>query len=116
MNEEVYRVGREMDEQGDYTKAKVAVERPGVISCRVWDMTAVDPVRLPHIPGGLPKLSGMPLEKEGEETKLVKIAGMDNHLIGLTNKGHVLIFDRLSGEDTYQQGRWQYVCLLTVKI
>lgn len=74
-------------------------------------MTNVGPVRLPSIPADLPRLPGTGISSEvlDRPTKLIKIAGMDNNLIGLTNKGHVLRFDMLDGEDSYQQGHWEYV-------
>ncbi|KAI0078721.1 RCC1/BLIP-II [Panus rudis PR-1116 ss-1] len=81
------------------------------IKCHVWDLVA-DPVRLPPIPvHDLPEIAatGHSDEVRGQETKLIKIAGMDNHIIGLTNKGHVLRYSRLQGVDAYRRGRWEYL-------
>ena len=79
-----------------------------VIPCQTWTLEDVNPVRLPGIPVDLPSLPGVP-GRENDGLKIVKIAGMDNNLIALTNGGHVLKYDRLSGEDEYDLGRWEYV-------
>lgn len=101
-------------------KAQVNENSPRIIPCHWWVLEGADPVRLPPIPShDLPELgrTGLSSEELEEETKLVKIAGIDNCVIGLTNKGHLLRYDRLSGEEAYQQGRWEYVsdkaCLKT---
>jgi len=73
-----------------------------VIPCSTWNLQ-LDPIRLPVIPS-LPKL----VEIE-EETKLIKIAGLDNILIGLTNQGHVLAFNSLDNENATSRGVWTYV-------
>lgn len=111
MLHELHRIQSELDKQGDATKAKVSSDRPDIIPCHVWDLTTVDPVRLASIPTNLPRLggTGLPADVLDGETKLVKIAGLDNNLIGLTNKGHVLKYNKLSGEESYRQGRWEYV-------
>jgi len=44
-----------------------------------------------------------------DEIRLIKIAGFDNNLIGLTNQGHVLIFDSLSDEQSSSRGQWTYL-------
>lgn len=96
-------------------RARVDPEKPNEIPCYHWRMNGVDPVRLPPIPARqLPELpqSGLSDEQLGEETKLVKIAGADNTIIGLTNKGHVLKYSMLSGENTYQLGSWEFVSSL----
>ncbi|KAI9060932.1 RCC1/BLIP-II [Trametes sanguinea] len=93
-------------------KARINQNDPGVIPCYWWVMHGADPVRLPAIPAeNLPILrkTGLTQEQLDEETKLVKIAGLDNCIIGLTNQGHVLRYERLAGEDEYQQGRWEYL-------
>lgn len=109
--EEIHRVNAELDGQGNHTKAFVSPSEPRVIPCHTWDMQAVHPTKLPNIPDDLPNLSGLnPTDNEG--TKLVKIAGLDNFLIGLTNRGHVLRFGNLSGEGAYTAGHWEYVCSL----
>ncbi|KAI0676091.1 RCC1/BLIP-II [Trametes maxima] len=93
-------------------KARVDESEPRIIPCYVWDLAGVDPVRLPPIPAHtLPELqrTGLPQERRDETTKLIKIAGMDNCIVGLTNKGHVLRYDHLNGQDTYARGRWEYL-------
>ncbi|KAH8093827.1 RCC1/BLIP-II [Cristinia sonorae] len=93
------------------SKAIPSDEEPNVIPCYIWTLEGVDPVRLPPIPHQLPDLlaTGLSEEENRKETRLVKIAGMDNNLIGLTNKGHVLRFNKLSGENKYLQGSWEYL-------
>ncbi len=93
-------------------KARGSEDSPHIIPCHWWVLQGADPVRLPPIPAhDLPELgrTGLSPEELDVETKLVKIAGIDNCVIGLTNKGHLLRYDRLSGEETYQQGQWEYV-------
>ena len=75
----------------------------GRIPCVTWDLHH-NPMRLSPIPS-LPKLG----EERDDVTKLVKIAGMDSFLIGLTNKGHVLKFGSLANESTTQTASWEYV-------
>ncbi|KZT10184.1 RCC1/BLIP-II [Laetiporus sulphureus 93-53] len=94
------------------TRALPTDQHPDVIPCCTWELRDIDPVRLPAIPSGdLPCIEGTSLSEEqmSKETKLIKIAGMDNALVGLTNKGHVLRYDMLAGEDTYSRGHWQYL-------
>jgi len=74
-----------------------------IIPCAIWEVD-LDPVRLPPLPL-LPGLTG----ESDAEIQLIKIAGLDNHLIGLTNQGHVLKFDALQSESTALSGSWQYV-------
>lgn len=96
-----------MDERGD-CQAYATTDRH--IPCFAWPLRA-DPLRIPPIPE-LPELNhtGSLQEKETEMTTLIKIAAFDNHLIGLTNKGHVLKFGDLSNEDSFdRRTRWQYV-------
>ena len=101
-----------MDEHEPDSLALPDRDRPNVIPCHCWDLTTVDPVRLRPIPHQLPDLpdTGLSDQENSKETKLIKIASLDNRLIGLTNKGHVLKYDRLTDEETYDQGRWEYVC------
>jgi SCF-associated factor 1 len=96
-----------MDERGDCQAYATANHH---IPCFAWPLRA-DPLRIPPIPE-LPELNhtGSLQEKETEMTTLIKIAAFDNHLIGLTNKGHVLKFGDLSNEDSFdRRTRWQYV-------
>src|SRR5882762_2958403 len=60
------------------------------IPCATWTMQA-NPFRLPAVPQ-VPDLPDTRLSEEERrrETKLIKIAALDNVIIGLTNKGHVL--------------------------
>ncbi|KAI0630525.1 RCC1/BLIP-II [Trametes polyzona] len=93
-------------------KARVDPKEPNIIPCHWWVLHGADPVRLPPIPAHeLPELrrTGLSQEQLNEEIKLVKIAGIDNCIVGLTNKGHVLRYDRLTGEDSYQEGHWEYL-------
>ncbi|KAL4250190.1 Regulator of chromosome condensation 1/beta-lactamase-inhibitor protein II [Abortiporus biennis] len=100
---------RHLDEHDSNSKAYV---KDGVVPCHCWDLKGINPVQLPPIPAEeLPELpgTGPTDETRFQRTKLVRIAGMDNYIIGLTNKGHVLCYSMLNGEDTYQQGRWHYL-------
>ncbi|KAF9269161.1 RCC1/BLIP-II [Marasmius fiardii PR-910] len=90
----------EMDSDGD----KKAVADEGVIPCHTWEIEA-DPVGLPS----LPPLPDLPDNIKKEETRVIQIAAYDNHIIALTNNGHVLMFDSLDGEDTVSNGRWRYL-------
>ncbi|KAI0792170.1 RCC1/BLIP-II [Abortiporus biennis] len=97
-------------DQNDYDSRAIPVH--GVIPCHVWDLEGIDPFRLPPIPiEQLPDLLGTGLSEDDrtEETRLIRIAGMDNNLIGLTNKGHVLRYSMLTDEAMYTHGRWQYL-------
>jgi SCF-associated factor 1 len=78
----------------------------GAIPCVPWALD-LHPTRLPSMPP-LPDLASEGSGKQ-KPTQLIKVAGLDNHLIGLTNKGHVLIFDSLDNEIEVLRGRWQYV-------
>jgi|SRR5712675_1235500 len=97
---------RAMDERGD----SHAYPTDHHIPCVAWALRA-DPLRIPHIPQ-LPELYDTELSQEerSKDTTLIKIAAFDNHIIGLTNKGHVLKFGDLSNEDSFDRTtRWQYV-------
>jgi len=83
-----------------HNKAKASPDK--VIPCSTWDLN-IDPVRLPALPS-LPTLA-----ETKEETKLVKIAGFDRSLVGLTNQGHVLTFSSLGNENLTSRGAWTYV-------
>lgn len=119
MFERVRAKNEELDEHDPQSKAQPALEfnRTGgqgssnYIPCHVWDLV-MDPVRLPPIPlGSFPHLehTGLSHEVQQQETKLTKIASMDNIVIGLTNKGHILRYAKLYNEIEYTQGRWEYV-------
>lgn len=66
-----------------------------------------DPKILPPLPSSLPRLT--PGECLKEKPKLVKIAAMHSHLIGLSNEGHVLKFCELHNEYDSDWGYWEYV-------
>ena len=96
-----------MNERGDCQAYASSDHR---VRCITWALRA-DPLRIPHIPQ-LPELNntGISQEENSKATTLVKIAAFDNHLIGLTNKGHVLKFGLLSSETSFNRStRWQYV-------
>ena len=87
---------------------KAILPRGGtVIPCHISEMK-MDPVKLPTLPN-LPDLleTGLPEEAYRKETKLIKIAGLDGCLVGLTNKGHVLKLDKLDAE--HPNLVWNYV-------
>ncbi|KAF5387338.1 hypothetical protein D9757_005797 [Collybiopsis confluens] len=75
----------------------------GIIECAPWDLT-MDPVILPSLPS-LPTLNNDSTESEGE-VRIIRIAGFDSAIIGLTNRGHVVIYNDL-GEAP--QGGWKYL-------
>ena len=78
-----------------------------VIPCYTWEIHE-DPIKLSILPN-LPNLSGtgLPEEECRKETKLIKIAALNDSLIGLTNKGHVLKMDGLGMKGSTQV--WNYV-------
>ncbi|KAG5647470.1 hypothetical protein DXG03_009401 [Asterophora parasitica] len=92
-----------MDSQGNKTAA--VLPDTNTIPCETWDLNE-DPVRLPSLPP-LPTLTNG--DEDEKPTQLVQIAGLDGHLIGLTNKGHVLKFDGLDSAETSSEGRWEYL-------
>jgi SCF-associated factor 1 len=94
----------EMDRQGD----KNAIPSQDVIPCATWDL-AFEPTRLPAIPP-LPDLLHTGRDRLAEVTQLIQIAAFDNHIVGLTNHGHVLKYGSLHDETGVVQGRWDYVC------
>jgi SCF-associated factor 1 len=96
-----------MDERGD---CNAYGTDDHLIPCVAWSLRA-DPLRIPRIPE-LPELesTGASQEERSKATALIKIAAFDNHLIGLTNKGHVLKFGDLSNENSFNRTtRWKYV-------
>ena len=96
---------KEMDKYGS---PKVVVSNnETAIPCQTFSVHA-DPIKVPTLPD-LPDLPATGLS-EGEcrkETKLIKIAVLDDCLIGLTNKGHVLKLDGLVGKNSVLT--WHYV-------
>jgi SCF-associated factor 1 len=99
-----------MSEFDDDTSTK-AHAQGNMIPCFTWDLQ-INPMLLPPLPR-LPDLRGTGLDEatRTQETKLIKIACMESSLVGLTNKGHVLIFKGLSGIDFAGSSEWQYVNL-----
>jgi len=77
----------------------------GTILCHTWK-AAADPVLLPS----LPPLPDLDEQTKEHSLKLVKIGGMDSHIVGLTNQGHVVIFRGLDHEQAMGRG-WEYVRL-----
>ena len=79
-----------------------------VIPCRTRKVK-MDPIKLPALPD-LPDLpdTGLSGEELRKETRLIKIAAGSHYLIGLTNKGHVLVLGGLYSED-YTRDVWYYV-------
>ena len=78
-----------------------------VIPCHTWEINE-DPVKLPALPD-LPDLpaTGLPEDGRRKETKLIEIAALDDFLVGLTNKGHVLRLDGMNDEHSVRL--WRYV-------
>lgn len=107
LEQQIQRVNQQMNKNSK----KSARGMNSVIPCVPWD-TAMIPERLPPLPY-LPELEEIDTEPR-KETMLVKIAGFDGHIVGLTNKGHVLKFRGLENEQTIAQGRWTYVSLSRV--
>jgi hypothetical protein len=95
-----------LDQQGDKTVPATLGGTNPIIPCETWEADT-DPIQLPPLPL-LPDLTGESTEDQ-DLTQLIKIAGLDNHLIGLTNKGHVLKFGSLQDELTVSRGSWEYV-------
>ena len=83
---------KELDKD-ESTKATVP-DGGTVIPCHTWGVD-MDPIKLPILPD-LPDLpeTRLPEEECRKETKLIKIAALVYTIIGLTNKGHVLVIDR----------------------
>lgn len=109
MRGRIQTANQEMDMQG-HKQAQAGDDN--VIPCVTWALD-LDPVYLPSIPP-LPALdNGCP--EEDNPTQLIKIAGLDNCLIGLTNKGHVLKISNLENEHIASRQNWEYVrfiCLI----
>jgi len=95
---------RDMDSEGD---KKAQVTEDGTIPCATWHLD-ITPTRLPSIPS-LPELLNAGSPKTSQITELVQIAAFDNHIVGLTNHGHVLKFGSLDDENSVSHGRWEYV-------
>ncbi|KAF9525324.1 regulator of chromosome condensation 1/beta-lactamase-inhibitor protein II [Crepidotus variabilis] len=96
---------RKMDE--DEKSDTNAFPKDGMIPCASWALQDVAPTRLPSLPT-LPKLVQSSSGKE-QTLQLIQIAAFENHLVGLTNQGHVLKFGDLEGEQAVIQGCWEYL-------
>ncbi len=80
---------------------RVVRQEEGMIMVKIPDLEEYD----------LPKISSGEDEEDKESMKIVKIAGLDNAVVGLTNKGHVVMFRGLDGQETAVTpgNRWRYV-------
>ena len=103
---DLYREGMAKLNKGGSTK-EILPDDEMVIPCHTWEIR-MDPVKLPELPD-LPDLLGTGLSEEERrrETKLIKITSILSKVVGLTNKGHVLMLDGLSDENYI--GAWDYV-------
>lgn len=100
---------REMDAEGE-KKAQASAQH--VIPCVPWDMEEM-PARLPPIPS-MPELPDTGNTSHSDDIQLIQIAAFDQHIIGLTNRGHVLKFGPLHNESGVVGGRWEYVSLTSI--
>ena len=91
----------------DQSMKAIVFDNKTVIPCHTWEIKK-DSVRLPVLPD-LPDLpvTGLSEEECSKDAKLIKIAALDNCLIRLTNKGHVLKMDELTNKDSIQI--WHYM-------
>ena len=110
----------------------VVPAQDGVIHCKTWELHH-DLLELPPIPSDLPSISPLTSDVdelgnnvEKEERRLVKIAGGEGFLIGLTNEGHVLRIDfnidyedqdlsRLRDAFRRRTCQWEYVRLVKIR-
>jgi SCF-associated factor 1 len=104
MGEIVDQKMREMDDEGE-KKAQASAQH--VIPCVPWDMEEM-PTRLPPIPS-LPELPDAGNTSHSDDIQLIQIAAFDQHIIGLTNRGHVLKFGPLHNESGVEDARWEYL-------
>ncbi|KIJ65618.1 hypothetical protein HYDPIDRAFT_110746 [Hydnomerulius pinastri MD-312] len=87
----------------DAAGQKVEATDDGIIPCAHWQLRK-DPYKLPELPR-LPNLvSGI----EDVDVRLIKIAALENHLVGLTNHGHVLKIVVESSVLATREG-WEYL-------
>lgn len=98
---------REMDSEGEN---RVHPTQDNAIPCITWGMDLM-PTRLPSIPP-LPELLNTGVTKRSNDIKIVQIAAFDNHIVALTNMGHVLKYGSLHDENGVPRGRWEYVGIL----
>ena len=97
----------ELHRKARTTRRVLVPDHEAVIPCDILDI-GMDPTKLPTLPD-LPDLpaTGLSVEERRKETRLIKIAACIDHLIGLTNKGHVLKLNGL-GDEGYTR-IWRYV-------
>ena len=91
-----------------YLGAEVIIPDGGtVIPCYTQEKN-VDVAKLPILPN-LPRLpaTGLSEKEHKNKTKLIRIAVTGGILVGLTNKGHVLMMDGFNGQDP--PFVWHYV-------
>ncbi|KAI0091641.1 regulator of chromosome condensation 1/beta-lactamase-inhibitor protein II [Irpex rosettiformis] len=135
----IYKMNRKWDEESVGMAKLEGVhgdhEDPLRTKCHVWNVDAETPndsyrddegheiqeegvimVKLPDLEGyDLPKLTNMKGQSGESDTdepvKIVKIAGLDNTIVGLTNNGHVVMIRGLEGQETSQLAgnRWTYL-------
>ncbi|KAF9554501.1 RCC1/BLIP-II [Agrocybe pediades] len=104
MGEAVERKMQDMDSQDDM-RAYATDELE--IPCIAWGMDIM-PARLPPIPA-LPELTSTGKIQESKPVALIQIAAFDNHIVGLTNYGHVLKYGALHDQTGPPHGRWEYL-------
>ncbi|KAF8906225.1 regulator of chromosome condensation 1/beta-lactamase-inhibitor protein II [Gymnopilus junonius] len=104
MGEVIEQKMQEMDSEGD---KRVYAAQGDIIPCVPWDLD-ITPTRLPPIPT-LPDLPNTGDTEKSNAAQLVQIAGFDNHIVGLTNHGHVLKYGSLHDETGVPHGRWEYL-------
>ncbi|KAF4611294.1 hypothetical protein D9613_006938 [Agrocybe pediades] len=104
MGEAVERKMQDMDSQDDM-RAYATDELE--IPCIAWGMDIM-PARLTPIPA-LPELTSTGKIQESKPVALIQIAAFDNHIVGLTNYGHVLKYGALHDQTGPPHGRWEYV-------
>lgn len=101
---------RDMDSEGG---KRALPSKDGLIPCVTWDLDII-PIRLPAIPD-LPELSDTdPDVSKSQNIELIQIAAFDQHIIGLTNRGHVLKYGGLHDDTATPNGRWEYVSSLQI--
>lgn len=95
---------RDMDSEGNM---RAFPTQEGTIPCIPWDLDML-PTRLPAIPS-LPDISNADNTSKFQNVELIQIAAFDQHVIGLTNYGHVLKYGGLHSETDAANGQWEYV-------
>lgn len=95
-------MARVVEQQDDTVEEPLHTE-DDVILCRTLDFHD-DPHKLP----ALPPLPSFTTSTDIRSVYLVKITGLDNSLIGLTNAGHVLKINLEGGKIS----AWEYVSIV----